>query len=290
MRSAFSRSCLASVAAGSLMALTACGSGGGSSAVIKSDNGEAGKTGPQVMKDASAAMTAAGTVHVKAVGTEGKPAQKLSMDGHLQTEGMSMTMHLASGQEDVISLDKTIYLKGLGSTGPTSGFPAALRKIVANRWVKFGDDSSGGSSNPSFFASNDDDTTTIGGMAKSFSVPEDGVTIDSKVTRSTLNGKPVIIVTESDGSSFVVDATGTPYVLQANKVANSKTANADEDDGFGTITFSDYGKRVTIAAPTDVVDLNSLMEKIPGALLPSGFPTALPSNLPTDFPTEAPPS
>jgi hypothetical protein len=293
MPSALLRLCVAAVAVSSVLTVAACGTSGSSgkpSSVVQADNGEAAKTGPQVMKDAAAAMIAAGAVHVTGVGTQGKPPQKLTVEGQLQSEGMTMSARTSGGEQDFISIGKSLYMKGFGGQATGSMVPKSLEKTIGNHWVKFGGDSSDDSSDPSFVTSADDDgdTTTLGGMAKSFSSPEDGVTINSKVTRASLNGQPVVIVTESNGASFKVAATGTPYVLQAVMVDDSKTTGTDEDEGAGTLTFTDYGKRVTITAPADVVDLEQLLKENPKALLPSSFPSALPSDFPTDFPTDLP--
>jgi hypothetical protein len=280
MRTGIHRLCLIPLVVGSALTVAACGSSGSSgkpSSVIRADNGEAAKTGPQVMKDAAAAMTAAGAVHIVGVGTEGNPAQKLSIDSHLQSEGMTMSARSTGGPEEVVVIGRSVYLKGLSSLFGGSALPGALAKAAGDHWVKFGDDSSGDSSNGSFFSSGGSDagsdTTTISGLAKSFAQPGSGVTINGKVTRASLNGQPVVIVTQSNGDTFSVAATGTPYVLQAVMVTNPKTAGTDADEGAGTLTFSEYGKRVTITAPTDVVDLQKLLKQDPSALFPSGVPT-----------------
>ncbi|MCW2547023.1 MAG: hypothetical protein JWN96_1483 [Mycobacterium sp.] len=79
MPAGFKRLSIATVAAGSVLAVAACGSSGGSdkaSTVVQADNGEASKTGPQVLKDAVAAMIASGAVHGTGVGTEGNPRKR----------------------------------------------------------------------------------------------------------------------------------------------------------------------------------------------------------------------
>jgi hypothetical protein len=295
MSSGLLRLCVTTVAISSALSVAACGassSTGKPSSVVQVDNGEAAKSGPQVMKDAVAAMTAAGSVHITAVGTEGKPAQKLSMDGYVNSDGLSISMTFGTGKQDLISIGKTTYVKASGTGGSGLFFPAALTKEYANRWLKIAGDpsdtSEGSSSGFTFFSTGDDDSgdSTLTGLAKSMAEPDTGVTINSKVTKADFNGEPVVLLTESDGSSFTVAASGEPYLLKAFKAATKD----DEDEGSGTLTFSDYGKHVTFAAPANAVDLETVIKQDPSALFPSGLPTQLPSGFPTDFPTDVPSS
>ena len=137
------RLCFATLAASSALTMAACGSSSNSrepSAVVKADNGEAAKAGPEVLKDAVAAMTAAGAVHVTMVGTQGKPAQTVTEDGHIQSDGLMGSAKSAAGEEDFIAIGKTFYVKGFGADPSGSTLPASLKKY-ANRWVEFSGDS-----------------------------------------------------------------------------------------------------------------------------------------------------
>ncbi|MCW2549335.1 MAG: hypothetical protein JWN96_3795, partial [Mycobacterium sp.] len=219
------RLAFATVAAGSVLAVAACGSSSGSdkaSTVVQADNGEASKTGPQVLKDGVAAMLASGAVHGTGVGTEGKPAQAITVDMHLQSDGISIISKSPAGSFALIVIGKTTYTKNSGDDPTATGISSMILKKYANRWVKFTSASDTGV----------DDTTNLAGFAKSIARLDGGVTIAPKVTRGSLNGEDVVIVTESDGSSFSIAATGTPYVLQAVKVDSSK----DGSYGGGKLT------------------------------------------------------
>jgi hypothetical protein len=272
------RICFATLAVSTALTVAACGSNNksGVRTVGQADNGEAGKAGPQVMKDAVAAMTAAGAVHMTGVGTQGKPPEKFTVDGHVQSDGLAISEKSAGRELGLIAIGKTTYLKGSAGDVSDLSLPGALSKY-ANRWVKMSDDSSDDTGSSSLSLASTDDPPTLAGFGKQLSDPDDGVRINARVTKVTLNGQPAVLVTESDGSSFTVAASGTPYLLKAFKAASKN----DEEDGSGTLTFSEYGKRVVIHAPADAVDLGSLLKQNPDALLPS----PLPSGFPTDFPT-----
>jgi hypothetical protein len=192
---------------------------------------------------------------------------------HLQSDGISIISKSPAGSFALIVIGKTTYTKNFGDDPTATGISSMILKKYANRWVKFTSASDTGV----------DDTTNLAGFAKSIASLDGGVTIAPKVTRGSLNGEDVVIVTESDGSSFSIAATGTPYVLQAVKVDSSK----DGSYGGGKLTFSDYGKRISITAPAGALDVDSLMNQ-PGVAFPSGFPTDLPSGFPTDLPSGFP--
>jgi hypothetical protein len=157
-------------------------------------------------------------------------------------------------------------MKNSGGDAKGIDFSSIVPKKYANRWVKFTTDSD----------TEDDDTTNLAGFAKSFTSLDDGVTIAPKVTRGSLNGEDVVIVTESDGSSFSIAATGTPNLLKAVKVDSSKDASGG---GSGTLTFSNYGKRISITAPAGAIDIEGLINQ-PGVASPSGFPHGPSQRLP----------
>jgi hypothetical protein len=269
------RICVAAATVASVLAVAACGSSSGpdkASTVVQADNGEAAKTGSQVLKDAVAAMIASGAVRGTGVAVEGKPAQTITIDMHLQNDGVSISAKTPGGSSELITIGKTTYMKNSGSDPTQIGFSSILPKKYAGQWVKFTSDSD----------TEDDDTSTLAGMAKSLSSLDDGVTISAQVTRGTLNGEDIVNVTESDGSTMSVAATGTPYLLRA-----VKADTGDDDPGTATLNFSDYGKRVVLKAPAGAIDIEGILNQ-PGVVFPSDFPTDLPSGFPSDFPTHLP--
>jgi hypothetical protein len=85
---------------------------------------------------------------------------------------------------------------------------------------------------------------TFADLVAVLSHPTD-VTYDDEVGTGTLNGQPVWLVTDSEGSTTQIAAQGTPYPLQ---VAISGTDR-------GKVTLSEFGAVPPITAPADFVDL-----------------------------------
>ena len=77
--------------------------------------------------------------------------------------------------------------------------------------------------------------------------PTDGK-VEDAVHTGTLHGKKVVVVTQTDGSTLDVAATGTPYPLRT----------VDKGSNAGTFEVSDFGKKVTITAPSGALDLSQL--------------------------------
>lgn len=74
---------------------------------------------------------------------------------------------------------------------------------------------------------------------------EDAVTAPlTKGEPTTLDGAPVITITDADGATFTVALTGEPYLLEIG------STEVDEP-----IVFSDFDKEVTIEEPADSFDL-----------------------------------
>jgi hypothetical protein len=69
-----------------------------------------------------------------------------------------------------------------------------------------------------------------------------------QVQKSTYEGKDVVVITQTDGSTTTVAATGTPYPLRSE----------DKGTDAGTVTLSDFGTMVTITAPPSPIDLSKL--------------------------------
>jgi hypothetical protein len=77
--------------------------------------------------------------------------------------------------------------------------------------------------------------------------------VKDDVKSDEVDGDPVVILEQKDGSTLTVANDAHPYPLQvADKVA-------DEGDSPSTLTFSRFGKKQDISAPTDPLDLTEIL-------------------------------
>ena len=76
---------------------------------------------------------------------------------------------------------------------------------------------------------------------------EPGGTIGDETRSDELDGDPVIVAEQEDGSTLTVADDDPPYPLELS--------GADDE---GTITFGNHGEEEDISAPDDVIDLEEL--------------------------------
>ncbi len=210
------------------VALSGCGSSG------SSGNGEAKKTGPEVVKDAAAALGAAGAAHLAGTETDSSTKKPVGVDLQLQNDATSGTVTIAGSRVNIVAVGGADYINTTAAFYEQQGASAAAAAKIANRWVKV----------PS---SSDFDSFTLAAFSKDLADPSQrSSTIEQKVATGKLNGQKVVIVSQADGSQLFVAATGKPYPLKVVDTANSK-------DGAGTLTFTGYGKHVAITAPAGAV-------------------------------------
>jgi hypothetical protein len=208
--------------------LTACGGG-------SSGNGEAAKKGPQVAADAANALEQAGAAHLKGNVTE--QGQSGDVDLQLQGTDVSGTITLGGQKVQLISTGGKIYAKAPAAFWSSFGAPESIAGQLDGQWVIVP-----GEAASSF------DTFTLKGLADSLRKPSDG-SIKDAVTTTSLDKQLVVVVSQTDGSTLDVAATGTPYPLKATDKGG---------DSPGTLTFSDFGKKTTITAPANALDLSTL--------------------------------
>ncbi|MGZ4486104.1 MAG: hypothetical protein ACXVW8_17420 [Nocardioidaceae bacterium] len=223
---------------GGLTTLLLAACGGGTSATSTSTtpagNGESSKTGQQVANDAADALEKAGAAHLTGTGTsDGKP---MTVDLHLQDADAAGTMTMDGGTLEITTTGGKFYVRASAPFWTAQGVPAQAVPALAGKWVIVPSD-----------AAKDFGQFTLKGMADELRKPTDA-TIEPKVHTDTLNGQKVVVVTQSDGSTLDVAATGTPYPLQS----------VDKGATAGTMTVGEFGKRTTITAPTGALDLSQL--------------------------------
>jgi hypothetical protein len=216
------------LAAGALAALllTACGG--------SDDNGESAKKGPQVAADAAGALEKAGAVHLTGTGTSNGAAMKLDL--HLQGGDATGTISEGGNSIKLVGTGGKLYVQASSGFWTQAGIPDSAAGGLAGKWVIV--PSSAAAQVLPF---------TLSSLADELRHPS-GATVKDAVSTSTLNGQKVVVVTQTDGSVLDVAATGTPYPLRT----------VDKGKEAGAVNASDFGKKVTITAPTGALDLSQL--------------------------------
>lgn len=251
--------------------------------VSASPNGEASKTGPQVLADATNALATVPAVHIS--GSDNQDGFTVTIDARIQADGLEGSARAPGGTEQVLSVNGRVYIKGFQALQPSesSNLPKALQQQIDGRWLYIDPTDNGDSSDSVSFV----DPTNLKGFAAALRKLDKGVTVEQAVTTDTLDGQPVVVVSESNGSKMFVAATGEPLPLKFIGKGNS-----DSDSSLGLVGTAtlDYGvDPVKLVAPAGAVALQKAFESLlPSALsslYPSGFPTDFPTDLPTDFPS-----
>jgi hypothetical protein len=206
--------------------LAACGGSSG--------NGESAKKGPQVAADAASALEKAGAAHLVGTGTQdGKP---MKLDIHVVGADASGTVTMNGAQLDMVNVGGKFYIRASGDFWTQNGVPAAAVSLLDGKWVIVPGD-----------AASQFSQFSLKGLADELRHPSDG-TIKDAVHTDTVDGTKVVVVTESNGSTLDVAATGTPYPLRI----------VDRGSQSDTITASDFGKKTAITAPSGALDLSQL--------------------------------
>lgn len=242
------RARIGAVAAGvAVLLLAACGSSG---------NGESGKSADQVAKDASAALKAAKSFHVRAtVDDAGGGSQGFSgpltldldlvppstMSGTLSAEGV--TAHL-------VFVNNKFYLQGRSLWEKFAGAQAAT--VIGDRWVLIPESAVGSFSGLNSF------TDIANCLVPATGNKSNGTTV--------VNGQSVVEVTNATASATLdVAADGTPYPLRlvqksggSSSSSSSNSTSSCAGSGGGTATFSNFDKGATVTPPPDALDLSKL--------------------------------
>ncbi len=217
--------------------------GGGGTAL----NGVQNENGTDALTSARVALRGAKSTHL--TGTVTSNGQKIQLDLTLVGSNSQGTLTINNNDVQLIKLDNAVFIKGDPDflKQYAKGNTAAVTQLNG-KWLKTA-------------TTSDFDQFSIDGFANVLKASSGGPTINAKVTQSTLNAKPVVILSESDGSTLTVANTGEPFPL----VLDSKGSSG------GQVSFSDYNKAVTITAPasSDVLDLSQTATPTPSAS-PSG--------------------
>ncbi|MDW6062142.1 hypothetical protein SAZ11_34115 [Streptomyces sp. FXJ1.4098] len=201
-------------------------------------------TGPQIANKAMKAMKSATSLTTDLDGTVDGGPMKYHMSSDNKGECVG---NMAFGTEGKVELVKTgdlIYMKFdrafWKSQGGKDGADAAA--TIGDRWTK----SKASGSDFKDFASACDSDTMLSGF-------ESGPNLARKGETTTVDGKPAITLTETDGDetyTTYVATEGKPYILKM-VIKGGKEP--------GTVTFGDFDEPVDAKAPTgDIVDLDAL--------------------------------
>ena len=206
--------------------LTACGGSSG--------NGESAKKGPQVAADAANALEKAGAAHLTGTGTsDGKP---MKLDVRVVGADATGTVTMDGAKLDLVNVGGKLYIRATGDFWTQNGIPTSAVSLLDGKWVIVPGQ-----------AASDLAQFSLKGLADELRHPSNG-SIKDDVHTDTVDGTKVVVVTESDGSTLDVAATGTPYPLRI----------VDKGKDAGTITASEFGKKTTITAPSGALDLSQL--------------------------------
>jgi hypothetical protein len=137
----------------------------------------------------------------------------------------------------VIAQGTTTYFKAPASFWSSQKIPAQVAALLGDKWVKIPPSSDGS-------LINDLSLSTIVGEIRK---PTNG-TIAPAVKTGNVAGQPTVVVSQTDGSTLDVAATGQPYPL---RIVDSSADGADA-------TLSDFGVRQVITAPPGALDLAKL--------------------------------
>ena len=126
---------LSAVALIAMGVTVACSSGAAKShgratvRVSSSPNGEASKTGPQVLADAAKALAAVSSVHLS--GTQTSDGEEQKLDLRVQADGLIGSIDTKDGTFQLLAVGGRMYTKG----APAAGASSLLPKAIAARWA-----------------------------------------------------------------------------------------------------------------------------------------------------------
>jgi hypothetical protein len=193
-----------------------------------------GKTGPQVADAAADALEAAGAFHVS--GTVTSDGQSGDVDLQVQEEGMTGTLTLGGFDLQLLGVDGHVYLQAPREFWASFGIPDGSQAMFDNRWVIVPDEAAAGF-----------EEFSLAGFTEEIRNPSDGEIKDA-VTSDERDGEDVVVAEQDNGSTITVLDDDPSYPVELTS----------KGDSTGTVTFSRFGEKDDIVAPTDALDLAEL--------------------------------
>jgi hypothetical protein len=204
-----------------------------------SDNGVAGQTADEILAKAKAALKGAGAVRIK--GSGGRGTERFGIDMRYVGSSAQGTISVAGEPIEIRRVGQTVYAKGSRAFW-TGRVPAPAVELLTGKWLK----SPVKGSRLAELAP----LTNLSEAADGILEPDGKVT---KGERKTIAGTPAIALVSggADSGKLYVATTGKPYPLQIIPTDSKES---------GQVTFSDFGKRVTISPPPAelVIDVSKL--------------------------------
>jgi len=216
-----------SIAVGAALLLTACG--GHPLDDMK---------GPQIAAAAATALEKAGAVHVK--GTVEQDGEAGRVDLQMQGKDTLGTLTFNGADVQLLTVGGTSYLQGKPEFWSSLGLPAEDTAQFAGRWVAVPEQQQ------AVFGH-----FSLAGFVDQLRKPSS--TVKDEVTSDEVDGDPVVVLEQKDGSTLTVANDAKPYPLEV----------ADKGAGQGgtpsKLTFSRFGKKQDINAPSDPLDLTEIL-------------------------------
>ena len=202
-------------------------------------NGESRKAGPEVAKDAAAALLHAGAVTVEGHLTADGADQDVTFN--LQGGDLTGTVLTRGQAVQVVVWEDDTYAKGPAAFWRDAGLPADAAARLAGRWVQHAERAVGR-------------LTPISLTWLADVVRDPAASVEPDVHLGTadagpLTGTPVAVVTRVDGSTIQVAAAGPPYPLVIE--------NPGGHDG--DLGLSAFEEGATVVPPAHAVDLASTL-------------------------------
>jgi hypothetical protein len=211
------------VVAGAALLLTACGGG-------PMD----GKSGQEVADAAADALEKAGAVHV--AGTIAQEGEEGEIDLQLQGADAIGTLTFGGSEIEFLNVGGTAYMKAPPGFWGSFGLPEEVAAQFEGQWVTVPAE-----------AASQFQQFSLDGFVEELRNPSSDVKKD--VEEDELDGDPVVIAEQQDGSTLTVANDEPAYPLEIK----------NKGDEAGTVTFSRFGEEEEIEAPADALDLTELM-------------------------------
>ncbi|MDK3255310.1 hypothetical protein [Blastococcus capsensis] len=222
--------------------LAGCGGSeeSGSEAAASSAGEESGSSlaemeASEIVDAAFTALEGAGAAHV--VGSIEEAGSTQELDLQLQGDDAQGSIVMDGVTVELIYVDGSAYLMAPAGFWASFGMPAEFTGQLEAQWVLMPAEAAS-----SFTA------LTLSGLVDELRA-SGGDQITGEVTTDELDGEPVVVVTQEDGSTLTVaDDEENPYPLLIE----------DEGEAPATVEFRDFGTEAAITAPASPVDLDDL--------------------------------
>lgn len=222
--------------AGILVALALAPALAGCASSAPAGNGVGSKPPARIVAIATAAGTAAASVHV--AGSILSAGEPISLNMELDAEkGGQGQVTLGTLSIDLVNVDRAVYVKAGSAFYSRFAGPAAAR-VLQGKWLR-------GSNVSGPLAS----FTSLTDLRKLLSGTLAGHGALSRTATATVNGQKAVGVTDAaGGGTLYVASTGTPYPLEIVK----------RGAGAGKLVFDRWNQPVSLAVPPDPVNLDRL--------------------------------